>query len=366
MASYASNLSPNAEELTEMARQAMRRGNKKQARQYLQEAIQIDPDNFMIWLWLASVAPTPKASDTYVQRAEQINPHDPRVKEARVWVNKQLQKAAPPTPEPLPAEDSLTAASNNPKKIPTAVVGGSLIGIFLLIVVLGGWLFWSNRPTAVASQSNPVTDNLQIIPVAQIEPHSPDHKVTAVEVEATDTPEPHVPAKALADSQNEPRATWTVTPTPTPTFTPTPTYVPTWVSNGGKAYSTRPYGVKADEKWIDVDLSTQTLTAYVGNDPVFSTYISSGTAEHPTVTGQFRIWLSYESQTMDGSLLGYDYYLENVPYVMYFYHDYAIHGTFWHNNFGTPMSHGCVNMETGDASWIYSWATIGTLVNVHN
>ncbi|NIO43122.1 MAG: L,D-transpeptidase family protein, partial [Burkholderiales bacterium] len=63
--------------------------------------------------------------------------------------------------------------------------------------------------------------------------------------------------------------------------------------------------------------------------------------------------------------LGFNYVLPNVPYVMYFYKDYAIHGTYWHNNFGTPMSHGCVNMSTADARWLYNWSSYGTLVNVH-
>lgn len=88
-------------------------------------------------------------------------------------------------------------------------------------------------------------------------------------------------------------------------------------------------------------------------------------AGHATVTGQFHVWLRFESQTMDGRLLGYDYYLEDVPYVMYFYNDYALHGTFWHNNFGTPMSHGCVNLATPDAQWLYNWSSLGTMVNVH-
>jgi LysM repeat protein len=118
-------------------------------------------------------------------------------------------------------------------------------------------------------------------------------------------------------------------------------------------------------KWIDVNLSTQTLTAYEGTTPVFSSLISSGTWAHPTVTGQFAIYLRYQSQDMNGYRLGYDYYLPNVPYVMYFYRDYSIHGTYWHNNFGTPMSHGCVNMNTPDAQWLYNWASYGTPVNVH-
>jgi lipoprotein-anchoring transpeptidase ErfK/SrfK len=114
-----------------------------------------------------------------------------------------------------------------------------------------------------------------------------------------------------------------------------------------------------------VDLSEQTLYAYEGDALIFQTLISSGLPGHPTVTGQFRIWLRFESQTMDGRRLGYDYYLEDVPYVMYFFEDYALHGTYWHNNFGRPMSHGCVNMRTEDAEWVFSWATLGTVVNVH-
>ena len=127
----------------------------------------------------------------------------------------------------------------------------------------------------------------------------------------------------------------------------------------------RPLNIGRTEKWIDIDLTTQTLTAYEGDALVYQTLISSGLSPNVTVTGQFRVWLRFEAQTMDGARLGYDYYLENVPYVMYFFEDYALHGTFWHNNFGNPMSHGCVNMETGDAGWLYDWSEMGTVVNVH-
>ena len=118
-------------------------------------------------------------------------------------------------------------------------------------------------------------------------------------------------------------------------------------------------------RWVDVNLSTQTLTAYEGDVPVMTTAVSTGTYLYPTVTGQFNIYLRHQSQTMNGYLLGYDYYLPDVPYVMYFYRGFALHGTYWHNNFGTPMSHGCVNMPTDKAQWIYNWSDYGTLVNVH-
>jgi lipoprotein-anchoring transpeptidase ErfK/SrfK len=118
-------------------------------------------------------------------------------------------------------------------------------------------------------------------------------------------------------------------------------------------------------RWVDVNLTTQILTAYEGDVPVMTTAVSTGTYLYPTVTGQFNIYLRHQSQTMNGYLLGYDYYLPDVPYVMYFYRGFALHGTYWHNNFGTPMSHGCVNMPTDKAQWIYNWSDYGTLVNVH-
>lgn len=118
-------------------------------------------------------------------------------------------------------------------------------------------------------------------------------------------------------------------------------------------------------RWIDVNLTTQTLTAYEGDVAVMTTAVSSGTYLYPTVTGQFSIYLRHQNQDMNGYALGYDYYLPDVPYVMYFYRGFALHGTYWHNNFGTPMSHGCVNLPTDKAQWIYNWSDYGTLVNVH-
>jgi len=114
-------------------------------------------------------------------------------------------------------------------------------------------------------------------------------------------------------------------------------------------------------RWIDVNLSTQRLTAYEGNTPLLLTLISTGLPYTPTPTGQYRIYVMYVSTLMSGP----GYYLPNVPYTMYFYRGYGLHGTYWHNNFGHPMSHGCVNLPTPEAQWIYNWAPIGTLVKIH-
>ncbi len=119
------------------------------------------------------------------------------------------------------------------------------------------------------------------------------------------------------------------------------------------------------ERWIDVNLSTQTLTAYESSEPVYHTAVSTGYWPYLTVTGEFSVYSRYEAQTMNGYALGFDYYLPDVPYVMYFYGNYALHGTYWHNNFGTEMSHGCVNLATSDAEWIYNWSAYGTIVKIH-
>jgi LysM repeat protein len=113
--------------------------------------------------------------------------------------------------------------------------------------------------------------------------------------------------------------------------------------------------------WIDIDLSAQRLTAYQSSTAVRSTLVSTGLPRTPTPTGQFRVYVKYASTTMSGP----GYYLTNVPYTMYFYRGYGIHGTYWHSNFGHPMSHGCVNLPTPEAQWLYNWASVGTLINIH-
>jgi LysM repeat protein len=113
-------------------------------------------------------------------------------------------------------------------------------------------------------------------------------------------------------------------------------------------------------KQIVVDLSDQSVYAYENGQLLRSTLVSTGVSYYPTVVGDFKVYLKYESQLMSGP----GYYLPGVPYVLYFYQGYSLHGTYWHSNFGTPMSHGCVNMPTSEAQWIWSWAPIGTPVHV--
>lgn len=173
-----------------------------------------------------------------------------------------------------------------------------------------------------------------------------------------------------------PTSTYAVTLTPVATATPTnsPSPTPNATPSSQTAPATRTLALNfvapsppTDGKWIDVDIGDQTITAYMGGAPLKTVLVSTGVASHPTVIGQYKIYVKVASQSMTGgSKFSHDYYyLPGVPNVMFFYDGYAIHGTYWHHNFGHPMSHGCVNLSLEDAKWFFDWAEVGTTVVVH-
>ncbi|MBK8985823.1 MAG: L,D-transpeptidase family protein [Chloroflexi bacterium] len=331
--------------LYHQAQVALKNGQRPRAHALARQAVLQDPNDHRAWLLLAGLTADPSKSLDYVERAEMLRPNDPTVRQARAWAEKRLP-AKPPT-----------AVPHQPARR-TAVFFLTAV-LILLFLAGGGWLTWTRLPRTVLAAPTAVPSAMPPTAVAADRQANP---------QATPNPaHSHTLAKAIApaDHNDTPRPAWTVTPTPTPTATPTPTLVPTFISPQNAQVGIRPFGVGPNERWIDVNLSTQSLVAYEGSQAVYTTLISSGLPNHPTVTGMFRIYLRYPSQTMNGYLLGYDYYLENVPHVMYFYNDYALHGAYWHNNFGYPMSHGCVNLDEPDAAWLYDWASYGTVVNVH-
>lgn len=119
------------------------------------------------------------------------------------------------------------------------------------------------------------------------------------------------------------------------------------------------------ERWISVNLSSQYLVAYEGDVPVAETYVSTGRPGFDTPPGTFFVNSKIDSQTMEGVLGGEYYNVPDVPYVMYFTDvGHAIHGTYWHENFGAVMSHGCINLPMGFAAWLYDWAPYGMRVEI--
>jgi len=122
------------------------------------------------------------------------------------------------------------------------------------------------------------------------------------------------------------------------------------------------------EKWIDIDISDQTLTAYQGDTVVRYFIVSTGSATYPTVTGTFYTYARYDLQDMTGgSVAAGDYYYQpDVPWVQYFFEGFSIHGAYWHNMFGSPIGHGCINMRVNEAQWLYDWTSVtGIRVVVH-
>jgi len=123
--------------------------------------------------------------------------------------------------------------------------------------------------------------------------------------------------------------------------------------------SPRPDEVGSDEFWTEVDLYEQTFAAYEGDRMVYATLISSGLNRWPTREGVFQVWERFSEYKMSGAEGKIDYYfLEDVPYIMYFdqLNGIALHGTYWHDRYGYKHSHGCVNMPILDAEWVFDWS----------
>jgi len=116
------------------------------------------------------------------------------------------------------------------------------------------------------------------------------------------------------------------------------------------------------ERWLDVSISKQVLLAYEGTKPVYATLVSSGEAglndpqtSKSTVRGIFRIHTKHLTTTMSSEVVGEEFELKDIPYVQYFEDGYALHAAYWHDDFGTPRSHGCINLSPEDAKWLFGW-----------
>ena len=214
----------------------------------------------------------------------------------------------------------------------------------------------TNAPVAVQPAAQEAQPTTVVIPTAQdaaVVP-STDAPTLAPPAEVAVVPTATTEAVAVVETGQAVAEVAIVPDTPTAEYVAPPTAVanvpPASTGGNGGAH------------WFDVDLSDQRMYAYEGDTLVNTFVVSTGTWQTPTVTGKFKVWVKLRSAPMSGP----GYYLPDVPYIMYFYGDYGIHGTYWHNNFGVPMSHGCVNLSIPDAEWAYNFASVGTVVNVHD
>jgi lipoprotein-anchoring transpeptidase ErfK/SrfK len=360
-------------QLVQQALAALRRGDKHEARRLAAEAARLGPEHEEAWLVLAAVA-SPEASLAYLRKALEINPASQRARQGMHWAL-QRKRHTPPLnlarrfpsasdfsqapalglilpaertqPLGLRAEDTrpvnvATAAAPRRRPILAWMFAALLVAAFAfgVLALRGGWTAFARTDSAPRPVALLFKPSLTPTP-------TPTSTPTAT---PTFTPTP----------TDTPTATPTDTPTPTETPLPTDTPVPPTEEPTEPPAEEEP-PISADGRWIDVDLTNQMVYAYDGDALVASFLVSTGTWQHPTVTGEYHIYVKYRYADMSGP----GYYLANVPYVMYFFGGYGLHGTYWHSNFGTPMSHGCVNLRTDDAGWLFDWASVGTLVNVH-
>ena len=355
------NISKKGSAALENAKLAYRSGNRLQARRWAELSVSQNPEREEAWLWLAVLA-SPKASLAYLKRALEINPSSEKARKGIQWAIKRLKESeektqpvkVPPVPVIQPAVVVSRTRLVSFKFVPWAV-------IFILLLT-GGLLVWYRLPSPHIAEVQ-----------KQIEGWITSREQQPVSLANVDLGKATRTPTTTPTRTSTPTATFTPTatdtPTPLPTVTPTKTRRPTKIPKSKtptKEPTTKPHipdvpDVGRKEAWIDIDLTHQMAYAYVGTTLHRSFVVSTGTWLHPTVTGQYNIYVKYRYADMAGP----GYYLPDVPYVMYFHSGYGLHGTYWHNNFGTPMSHGCINFSIPDAAWLFDFAPIGTLVNIH-
>ena len=408
------NQNNEAHDLIVKAREALRRGDKETAHSLGEQATLLEPGMEDAWLVLTASDPNPEDALAYAQQALEINPSSERARKAVEWSIARMKQAQ--TAPEVAVAATAAAVSTEPEDLQETkkstnrtwlYVVGAILGL-LLCVVAALMIYQSViRPNFASfinsSGLNKVTEPSQEnnwAPMRLAKPSLTPLENGAPALQSADTPTAGptqelptfaptessllrrrnrlllLPLKSSASALSEASPS---TPGEVPTeaapitsgFTPTPGVITMEIVEDTPTSQAIPPSSSAQlpaaatngsgAHWIDVDLTNQMVYAYQGDAVVNSFLVSTGTWLTPTVTGQYNIYVKYRSAPMSGP----GYYLPDVPYIMYFYKGYGLHGTYWHSNFGTPMSHGCVNLRTDEAAWLYNWASVGTLVNVH-
>lgn len=380
-----------ARDLVTKARDTLRRGDKLGARMLGEQAALAAPDFEDAWLILVASDENPEDALAYARKALELSPQSPRARKAVEWAEGKLnqpkvesERVIPsrnPAPSGIPIirETAQEKPAAEPRRKGRVILYAGALGLLACIVfAFAAWSALSNPALAsfLESAPAPTQENLwapveiakpSITPIDAGAPVA-QAPATSTPVVIADTPTPQPQPTVTATALPTDQATAIPSATETPSVlamdiladTPTSAYVPPTAgpvavppASGGES--------RGGVRWIDVDLTHQMVYAYEGDTIVNSFVVSTGTSMTPTVTGKFKIWIKLKKTNMSGP----GYYLADVPYTMYFYKGYGLHGTYWHSNFGTPMSHGCVNLSIPDAEWLFYWASEGTVVNVH-
>jgi lipoprotein-anchoring transpeptidase ErfK/SrfK len=399
---------------------AARAGQAVEARKYLVAALKQDPHNVPAMLWLAFVLSSPHDSIRLLERVLSLDPENERAKAGLRWARGRLgltpdepdsskqtseEQAQPQTGEAVSDSPDREAQEQEHLSFRQRLLSGKVhkqaqkgvlaqrarrtINPLLLIIFVTGILglvaigvgALTFMPSNVLAAWLPASEQfgsfgMDIAPVEPIELTHPSVEAptnTTAKALTLQSDVLNVPARSPADRAltktgpsevmiTEPSAEITdpenrVDPNFTPVdpsslLGPQLPELEEVTASPAEDLSLAYQPADPDEKWIEVNVTTQQVTAWEGTKLIFSFIASTGLPNTPTVLGEFRIYWKLKSTLMVGD----NYYLPEVPYTMYFYRDYALHGTYWHNNFGQPMSHGCVNLETGNAKKLFEWA----------
>jgi len=400
-----------AHEYVVKAREALRRGDPESARQLGEQAALLAPEMEDVWLVLAASDPDPQEALAYARKALELKPESTRARKAMEWASGRLEQAQVHPERHLhlaqvqvsrrASKASVATAQSSRNEVvadleekhayqtaipfpelkskrinwlyPALLIGAG----FLLVGLIALFALTSPALASIVSSVSapvPTQENLWA-PVEIAKPEVTPINVSAFAPQLASTPTdlPTDPSPTVLPAKR-PTSTPTEIPTDAPSASPAPEATETPGSMAMEILADTPTSEYAPPTsnpefpssgngvhWIDVDLTNQRVYAYEGDTIVNSFIVSTGTWQTPTVTGKFKVYIRLRS----GNMRGPGYFLPDVPYIMYFHGNYGLHGTYWHSNFGTPMSHGCVNLSIDDAAWLYNWSYLGTVVNVH-
>ncbi|MDM8520751.1 L,D-transpeptidase family protein [Anaerolineales bacterium HSG6] len=395
---------------------AAREGKPDVARAYLNGVLAKEPENIPALLWLAFIAETAQESVDLLKKVLTLDPNNERAKSGLRWAESRLDSSPKDIPSESETDDESTEQSddddepfeplalrqqlfsrdsqNKGRKSVLAHRARRTINPFLMFLI--GITITSAFLSISTNQSNFVLANNTATETSPASTHVNDDEPLDIFQLVTETRSDRpseIPSQKPASDfsrfsptiQNRSQAipaAWRTYQTNHNNQTETVS-LPTNPNNEPTLFEPVEPSLLAhqpewpEQKWIEVDLAAQQVTAWEGNVPIMSFPTSTGKAETPTISGKFNIYWKLKKAVM----MGDDYYLPDVPYTMYFYNDYGIHGTYWHNNFGIPVSHGCVNLQTENAKELFEWTgphvpdyanettssahNLGTLVVVH-
>ncbi|MFN8459319.1 MAG: L,D-transpeptidase family protein [Anaerolineae bacterium] len=394
---------PNLTDKLRQGIEAARTGKEAEARNHLIAVLKQDPNNIPALLWLAFVLPAPQDTIRLLQRVLALDPTNERARAGIRWARERLglppEEVQPVNSDPQPVTasadtggsgDSIRsillseevqekskkgALAHRARRTINPFIGTILIIIGLGVIGLGLNALLFGPPQTLAAWMPAVPEKIpvqaalptaapaqeaEVVAVAPppIPPSltsSSDSIILPAKPAKTALTKPHLPAE-LAQALILPELPAKVEPIYVDPLKlvgpigPMPSANPAKVSVGKPQLAYQP--TQPDEKWIEVNVTTQQLIAWEGEKPVMFFTVSTGLPGTPTVLGQYHIYWKLTSTLMTG----YNYYLPDVPYTMYFYGGYGLHGTYWHSNFGQPMSHGCVNLKTEEAKQLFEWA----------